>query len=145
MESPQALELPRAAVEAAKAGLDYRLDAKGNWAVVRKRSQPLLRVGKVAANDPDFVALCRAFKLNPEKRSFDLTTDKLDPFLVGAPEKGLDVLDMETRSLLQVLFFVSHGVDVPPPHAARGYRATDRGAGRHAIRLAIRSSRDCSG
>ena len=127
---PTGTGTPGAAVEAAKAGLDYRLDAKGNWAVVRKRSQPLLRVGKVAANDPDFVALCRAFKLNPEKRSFDLTTDKLDPFLVGAPEKGLDVLDMETRSLLQVLFFVSQGVEVPPPHASCGNRAADRRAGR---------------
>jgi hypothetical protein len=27
---------------------------------------------------------------------------------------------LETRSLLQVLFFVSHGVEVPPPHVSSG-------------------------
>ena len=117
---PAGTGTPAAAVEAAKAGFEYRKDDKGNWVVVKKRSQPVLRVGKLTADDPDFAAFCRAFKLNPEKRGFELTTDKLDPFLVGAPEKGLEVLDLETRSLLQVLFFVSHGIDVPPEHAASG-------------------------
>jgi len=111
---------PAAAVEAAKAGFEYRKDDKGNWAVVKKRTQPVLRVAPGAAADPDFAAFCRAFKLNPGKQVFDLTTDKLDPFLAGAPPKGLEVLDMETRSLLQVLFFVAHGVEVPPDHAAAG-------------------------
>src|SRR5262249_22194764 len=88
--------------------------------VVRKRFQPVLRVGAVAADDPDWTAFCRAFKLDPGKRTFDLTTDKLDPFLAGAPAVGLDVLDLETRSLLQVLFFISHGVEAPRPHVASG-------------------------
>jgi len=111
---------PAAAVEAVKAGFEYRKDAKGDWAVVRKRQQPMLRVGVVPPADPDFDIFCRAFALDPEKRTFDLTTDKLDPFLKGAPAKGLDALDMETRSLLQVLFFVAHGVEVPPAHVASG-------------------------
>ncbi|HJZ53384.1 MAG TPA: hypothetical protein VKE74_00410, partial [Gemmataceae bacterium] len=111
---------PGAAVEAVKAGLEYRKNPAGGWTVVRKRFQPVLRVGAVAADDPDWTAFCRAFKLDPGKRTFDLTTDKLDPFLAGAPAVGLDVLDLETRSLLQVLFFISHGVEVPPPHVASG-------------------------
>jgi hypothetical protein len=111
-----------AAVEAAKNGFEYRAD-KGDgkkWAVVRKKQQPLLRVGDVPAGDPDFAEFCRAFKLDPSKRSFDLTTDKLDPFLAGAPKAGLDALELETRSLLQVLFFVAHGVEVPAEHAISG-------------------------
>src|SRR5262249_11089666 len=111
---------PTAAVEAVKAGFEYRKDAKGDWAVVRKRQQPMLRVGAVPPGDHDFAIFCRSFALDPEKRTFDLTTDKLDPFLKGAPAKGLDALDMETRSLLQVLFFVSHGVEVPPDHVGSG-------------------------
>lgn len=109
-----------AAVEATKAGFEYRADEKGNWSVVRKRTQPILRIGNVPAHDPDFSAFCQAFKLDPEKRAFDLTTDKLDPFLAGTPDKGLRVLDMETRSLLQVLFFVSQGIDIPPAHVVSG-------------------------
>src|SRR5262249_7431079 len=63
---------------------------------------------------------CQSFGLNPEKRTFDLTTDKLDPFLGNSQGKALTSLDMETRSLLQVLFFVANGVEVPPLHIASG-------------------------
>ena len=80
----------------------------------------MLRVGAVPPGDSDFAMLCRSFALNPEERTFDLTTNKLDPFLKGAPAKSLNTLDLETRSLLQVLLFVSHGVEVPPPHVVSG-------------------------
>jgi hypothetical protein len=109
-----------AAVEAAKAGLEYRKDEKGGWAVVKKRQQPVLRLGRVADDDPDLLAFCRAFKLDPARRTFELTAEKLDPFLAEGPGVVLDVLDMETRSLLQVLYFVAHGVEVPPEHVASG-------------------------
>ena len=111
---------PAAAVEAVKAGFEYRKDDKGAWSVVKKRQQPVMRLGKLAADDADLLAFCRAFKLDATKRTFDLTTEQLDPYLVGTPETGLVTLDLETRSLLQVLFFVSHGVEVPPAHAASG-------------------------
>ena len=88
--------------------------------MVKKRSQPVLRVGKVEDGDPDFAAFCAAFKLDPAKRTFDLTAEKLDPFLAGAPPGGLDAIDLETRSLSQVLFFVAHGVEVPAADALSG-------------------------
>ena len=81
---------PSAAVEAVKAGYEYRRDNAGNWSVIKKKSHPILRVGAVPENDPDWLTVVAAFRLNPTKRSFDLTTDKLDPFLAGAPAKGLD-------------------------------------------------------
>lgn len=111
---------PGAAIEVVKAGMEYRKDDKDLWTIVKKRQQPVLRLGKIADDDPDLLTFCRAFKLNPAKRTFDLTTEKVDPFLVGTPKDGLDSLDLETRSLLQVLFFVSHGVEVPPAHVVSG-------------------------
>src|SRR5262249_4961537 len=33
-------------------------------------------------------------------------------------------IDLETRSLLQVLFFVAHGVEVPPEHVVAGRART---------------------
>ena len=116
---PAGPSTPTAAVEAAKAGLEYR-KGEGGWAVVRKQTRPVLRVDSLPPHDPDFAAFCRAFKLDPAKRTFPLTTDALDPFLAGAPAAGLGQLDLETRSLLQVLFFVAHGVEVPPADAASG-------------------------
>ncbi len=109
-----------AVVRAAQAGFEYRKEKTGNWRVVRKKQQPTLRFDESVKSDPDFLTLCRVFRLNPKLTSFDFTTAKLDPYLKDAPKEGLEKLDLETRSLLQVLFFVANGVEVPPPHAASG-------------------------
>lgn len=117
---PESAGTPGAAVEAVKAGCEYRKAPGGGWAVVRKKFQPVLRVADLPGGDADFTAFARAFRLDPAKRSFDITGEKVDPFLANTPEKGLDKVDLETRSLLQVLFFVSHGVDVPAADLAGG-------------------------
>lgn len=33
-------------------------------------------------------------------------------------------IDLETRSLLQALYFVSHGTEIPPEHAEKGFVTT---------------------
>lgn len=108
-----------AAVYAAQAGFEYRqVEKTGNWRVVRKKQQPMLRIADAAKSDPDFLTLCQVFHLDPKRDTFDLTVQKLDPYMKDAPKQGLDKLDLETRSLLQVLFFVAQGVDLPPAHLA---------------------------
>lgn len=107
-----------AAVEAAKGGFAVRSDGK-RVRVVKVKTEPVLRIDPAVQGDPDFRCFCAAFKLDPTKTTFTLTTDKLDPF-DPPPAGGLDRLDLETRSLLQVLFFAAHGVDVPPDHLASG-------------------------
>jgi len=102
-----------AAVETVKAGYEYRRHADGGWVVTRKKKVPVLRAGNFAEDDPDWAVFCRAFRLDPSCRAFDITTDQLDPFLPDGKGDGLRLLDMETRSLIQVLFFLSQGVDVP--------------------------------
>ncbi len=118
-----------AAARAAKDGFECRKDGAGNWRVVKKKQQPVLRFDEAARGDADFAAVCRTFGLDPERTAFDLTTAKLDPYFKGATRGKLDKLDLETRSLLQVLFFVSHGVEVPPPHAASGLAPQTAGPG----------------
>lgn len=111
----------KAVETAAKDGFEFRkVEKTGEWRVVRKKQQPMLRVNPSCHADPDFLLFCRVFRLDPAKDSFDVTTGKLDPYLKGEPKAGLDRLDMETRSLLQVLYFVANGVDVPPEHVASG-------------------------
>jgi hypothetical protein len=125
-DDPVADELPadkmtaEAAVRAAQAGFEYRKDKAGNWRVIRKKLQPMLRFDDAVKGDADFATVCRAFGLDPTRTTFDFTTAKLDPYFKDAPKGKLDKLDLETRSLLQVLFFVSHGVEVPGPHATNG-------------------------
>jgi hypothetical protein len=111
----------KALAAAAKDGFEFRkVEKTGGWRVVRKKQQPMLRINPASRADPDFLLVCRAFRLDPSKDSFDFTTGKLDPYLKGAPKAGLDQLDMETRSLLQVLYFVANGVDIPPEHVTSG-------------------------
>ncbi len=108
-------------LEAAKAGYEYRKDVKKEtWSLIKKKSQAQLRVRADALKDPDLAEFCRAFRLKLGLTSYELAADKIDPFLTDAPKDGLPFLDMETRSLLQVLFFLSHGVRVPPEHVSSG-------------------------
>jgi hypothetical protein len=108
-----------AMARAAKDGFEFRkVGATGTWRMVRKKQQAMLRFDEAVKGDPDFDVLCRVFHLDPGLTSFDITAGKLDPYLKDTPKSGLDKLDLETRSLLQVLFFVSHGVDLPADHVA---------------------------
>ena len=90
--------------------------SKEGVSLIRRQKQPVLRADPTVNDDGDWLVFCKAFKLDPSLRTFDLTTEKLDPFLKDMPQTGLVTLDLETRSLLQVLFFVAHGVDVPREH-----------------------------
>ncbi len=93
---------------------------KEGVSLIRRQKQPVLRVDPTIDKDDDWLVFCNAFKLNSNLRTFDLTAEKLDPFLKDMPSTGLETLDLETRSLLQVLFFVAQGVDVPREHLASG-------------------------
>ena len=94
--------------------------SKEGVSLIRRQKQPVLRVDPTVNIDGDWLVFCNAFKLNPNLRTFDLTAEKLDPFLKDMPQTGLETLDLETRSLLQVLFFVAQGVDVPREHLTSG-------------------------
>lgn len=108
-------------VEAAKAGFEFRKDEKKEtWALIKKRSTPHLRIDEKFLNDPDVQTFCQAFKIKPGITKYDLVADKADPFRADAPKEGLAYLDLESRSLLQVLFFLSQGVSVPAEHACAG-------------------------
>ena len=114
----------RVALDAIKEGYQLQTNPDGTWKLVKERNQPVLRLGDIASNDEDLALFCSAFRLDASLRTFDLTAEGVDPFLTGTPATGLDKLDFETRSLLQVLFFVSHGVDVPAEHLASRLAAT---------------------
>ncbi len=106
-------------IDALKSGLDVSVTPQGT-SIVKRKKQPVMRIDDAALNEPDWFTFCSAFHLDPSQRTLDLTAEKLDPYLQGTPSQGLSILDLETRSLLQVLFFVSHGVQVPREHLVSG-------------------------
>ena len=107
-------------VEAAKSGYEYRLGAEGTWTLVKKTPQPILLVDPQAAESEALRDVVRAFKLKSGLTRFPVTQETFSPFPANYPKEGVTGIDLETRSLLQALYFVSHGIDVPPEHAAAG-------------------------
>lgn len=108
-------------IEAAKNGFEYRRDAHGKtWTLIKKIQQPVLRVSPEALGSPELLLATQVFKLKPGLDKYDISQEALSPFPVTYPTGGVDVLDLETRSMLQALYFVSHGVDVPSEHLAQG-------------------------
>ena len=130
---PQGSPLPAAAVtardlvEAAKSGYEYRRDTAGDtWTLVKKTQQPVLLVDPRAVSSPEMREVARVFRLKPGLARYVISQEALNPFPATYPSEGVESFDFETRSLLQALYFVSHGVDVPPEHVDRQLVTTTR-------------------
>jgi hypothetical protein len=108
-------------LEAAKNGYEWRrTEAKDGWVLVRRKQQPVLLLNPGALDSAEVREFVRIFRLKPGLSKYGITTDAVVPFAArGGLADGLEVIDLETRSLLQALYFVSHGVEVPPEHVGR--------------------------
>jgi hypothetical protein len=116
-------------VEAAKSGLEYRPDEGGaTWTLIRKVQQPVLRVDPRALGSREMEELARICKLKPGLAQYDITVEGLSPFPATYPPEGVTKLDLETRSLLQAMYYVSLGIEVPPEHVAQGLVTMTRDA-----------------
>src|SRR5262249_30284449 len=112
---------PRDVIEAAKSGYEYQMDERGTeWTLVKKVPQPVLLVDPRAAEAAEMREVARAFKLKLGLTKFPITQEKLKPFPSTYPTEGVSAIDLETRSLLQALYYVSHGIDVPAEHVDAG-------------------------
>ena len=80
----------------------------------------MVRLDPRELDSPDARAFAEVFRLRRGTSEFRLTQEALSPFRAAQPADGLTHLDLETRSLLQALYYVSHGVEVPDAHRARG-------------------------
>lgn len=111
----------RDVLEAARQGFAYRWDREApGWVLVRKTLQPVLRVDPAVLASPEVEEFVRVFRLKPGLTQYDVTQEVLTPFPSTFPAEGVTCLDLETRSLLQALYYVSHGVEIPPAHVAAG-------------------------
>ncbi len=110
-----------AVLEAAKSGYEYRRDDGGaTWTLTKKTQQPVMHVHPAAASSPEMREFTRVFRLKPGLTKYEIKSESLTPFPDTYPPGGVETLDLETRSLLQALFFVAQGVEVPPAHRAAG-------------------------
>lgn len=115
-------------VSAAKEGFEYRASQDGKrWTLIKKKRVPVMRVHPDAVRSAEMADLARIFRLRREGTRFDIEIEKVDPFIY--PPRGMETIDLETRSLLQVLYFVSKGIEVPADHLQRGIAVQTAAAG----------------
>jgi len=107
------------AIKAVEMELQVRKTNDG-YLLIKIQSQPMLAIDPAAKLEPAWDTFCRCFHLDPQSQSLKITSEELAPFQNQQQGNSLSVLDLETRSLLQVLFFVSHGIDIPIEHIDQG-------------------------
>src|SRR5262249_20175183 len=108
-------------VEARKAGFEYRLTPdKKAWQLVRKVRRLYLDLNPPALASPEYQGLVHLLNLQPGLARYEVTQSTVG-FVDRRPgAKPSDKLELVTRSLIQVLFYLSHGVEVPAEHLASG-------------------------
>jgi hypothetical protein len=110
-----------ALVEARKAGYEYRRtpDAKA-WQLVRKARKLYLDLSPRALGSPEYTELVRLLNLRPGLTRYEVTRSTVG-FVEPGPGAGpSDKLTLVPRSLIQVAFYLAHGVEVPAEHLASG-------------------------
>jgi hypothetical protein len=110
-----------ALVDAQKAGFEYRLSPDGkSWRLVRKVRKLYLALSERALGEPEYQELVRIFNLKPGLTRYEVIQSTVGYIEQhpGAPPS--DKIVLVPRSLLQVAYYLAHGVEVPAEHLASG-------------------------
>jgi hypothetical protein len=110
-----------AAVEAAKAGYEYRPRDDGKtWALVKRERRLVVQVFPTGRGSPELVELATLLNLTPGQERYELVVASGVPDPAKNPSEPVAALRLTPRSTAQALFFLANGVDVPAAHAACG-------------------------
>jgi hypothetical protein len=120
---PAASITAQALIEAARSGYEYQERPDKTWVLIRRELKPVVRVSPAAVNSPEVAELCHLLGLQPGLLHYELTAQGRDPDGLQPPP-GACRVNLVTRSAGQVLFYLSHGVLVPPEHLSAGLART---------------------
>jgi hypothetical protein len=111
-----------AAVEAAKAGMEYRPRPDGKtWVLTRKERRLVVQVYPPGENAPEIHELAELLHLVPALNRYEMAlVAKGSPDPMKSPMPPADRIGIVPRSTAQVLVYLTHGVDVPPEHRIAG-------------------------
>ena len=119
--APEAVT-PAAAVEAVKAGLEYRVRPDGkSWWLTRKERGLFVELSPGAEHSPEMVELAALLNLAPDRKIYDISVaarGNPDPAKFPSPPTG--ELRIVPRSISQAIFYLSNGVEVPDEHICSG-------------------------
>ncbi|MBC7697007.1 MAG: hypothetical protein H7Z70_01425 [Bacteroidia bacterium] len=108
-------------LDAAKNGYEYKLNKVGTkWSLLKKTAQPVLLVNPQSLTSAEMLSAQKLFHLQQGLTKYIITQEALNPFASTYPADGVANIDLETRSLLQAMYFVSQGIDIPAIHESQG-------------------------
>jgi hypothetical protein len=112
---------PETQLEAVKNGMEYVAGTRPNTLVLaRVERKKVLKLHPMTLASPEYLELCDLLWLQPGLTQYDVTTGALPPYPESFPPARLTTIDLRPRSTVQALFYMSHGVSVPPEHLAEG-------------------------
>ena len=108
-------------VEARKNGCEYRLTPDGkSWRLVRKVRKLYLDMSPSTLESTEYHELVKLLNLKPGLTRYEVTQSTVG-FIEKKPGSSFsESINLVPRSLVQVLYYVSHGVEVPPDHLSSG-------------------------
>jgi hypothetical protein len=110
-----------ALVEAQKAGFEYRRDPDGkSWRLSRKTRRLYLDLSPRALAEPEYQELVRLLNLTPGLTRYEITQSTVGFIQQHPGARPSDKIELVPRSLLQVIYYLAHGVEVPAEHLASG-------------------------
>jgi hypothetical protein len=107
-------------IEAAKEKLEYQQRPDKTWVLIRRDRKLILRIDPKIADSPELAELRALLNLAPDRLEYDIVVGGAESFDRINPFVPLTKIQIAPRSVLQALYFLAHGVIVPPDHFACG-------------------------
>jgi hypothetical protein len=109
-----------ALVEARKAGFEYRPTADGKWQLAHKVRKLYLDLSPRALGSPEYQEAVRILNLTPGLTRYEVVQRTVG-FIEQRPgAQPSTKLELVPRCLLQVAYYLAHGVEVPAEHLGSG-------------------------
>ena len=106
---------------AAAKGLEFRKHASDRgWVLQRRDKEPVLRFSPAYAQSEDARRFRAAFALLPDRNVYPVRLAAQGQTATARSGWTGDALWVTTRSLTEIMYYLSVGVQVPAPHLARG-------------------------
>jgi hypothetical protein len=116
---------PADLVAAAKNGFEYVAEPDRTWSLIRRDRRLELRLNPSAVASPEMLELCSLLHLRPGLVSYEVVIGGPERvFPLNPPPEGHTKIDLFPRSVLQVTYYLAHGVIVPPEHVLEGLVTT---------------------
>ncbi len=116
-------------LSAAQDGHVYRTKGEGQMTVLKRERALYLRVRPAYVNSPEMKEVARIFKLTPGLSLYKIQSELSDEAKRELPGAlGSDTININMRSVLQIMTFLSKGVCVPEEHTLSGLAPTTHDA-----------------